>query len=137
MRKGSAWSALTSRQSSRPNSKLRLATTQLRGNSSMAYGHTLPPDTQNEIQGFIEDNYIGLASMMAAATAVDIEIAKVTANPTLGASVPGGPFESRRIHRFVIAVGDHRRTVELAYKINHKESRIVFSGFQEIKHNAL
>ena len=97
----------------------------------MAYEPILPNDTANEITEFIQDRYVGAASQMAAADAIESEIAKVVANPSLGAPVYGGPFESRRIHRFTIEVTETTRTVEFAYKINPGQS-VVFSGFREV-----
>lgn len=49
----------------------------------------MPPDTQNEIEEFRENYFIGRASQMAAVDALDREAEKLAANPTLGA-VPLG-----------------------------------------------
>ena len=97
----------------------------------MAYEQVLPSDTANEITDFIENRYVGAASQMAAADAIEGEMSKIAANPTLGAPVYGGPFESRRIHRFTIEVADSTRTVELIYKVSPRPS-VVFSGFREV-----
>lgn len=96
----------------------------------MAFEIILPQDTQNEITSFIEDHYIGRATQMAVADAVDEEFAKLQVNPTLGAVPVGTPFETRRIHRFNITVGDRSHIVELAYKINRISSTITLVGFR-------
>ncbi|HEV8381200.1 MAG TPA: hypothetical protein VGQ29_06440 [Gemmatimonadales bacterium] len=98
----------------------------------MAYEQVLPPDTANEIRDFVIERYVGAASQMAAADAIEREMGKVASNPTLGAAVPGGPFESRRIHRFSVVVANQARTAELAYRVNQKSETVVFSGFREI-----
>ena len=97
----------------------------------MAYEPVLPPDTANEITEFIRNRYVGQASEMAAADAIEREIQKITANPALGVPGYGGPFESRRIYQFNVQVGDSIRTVELVYRVTTRPS-VVFSGFREV-----
>ena len=99
----------------------------------MAYEIVLPPDTQNEIEEFIEDRYIGQAAQMAAVDAVDHEIEKLAINPTLGAVPRGTPFQTRRVHRFRCTVGDVTRMAEIMYRINKKNETIVLSGFREVR----
>ena len=99
----------------------------------MGYGRDIPPDTQNQIIEFIENAYVGNAAQAQAADAIDRELEKVATNPRLGASRPGGPFESRRIYRFGLNIGDEVREVEVAYKISEKSKVVVFSGFHEVK----
>lgn len=62
---------------------------------------------------------------------------KLAANPTLGTIPIGTPFESRRIHRFSIAVGDAARVVGLMYFLNNRAERIVFHGFRGVPPPAL
>jgi hypothetical protein len=81
----------------------------------MAFEIVLPPDTQNEIEEFVENYFIGRASQMAAVDALDREVEKLAANPTLGAVPMGTPLENRRIHRFTMTVGDDSQTVEYLY----------------------
>jgi len=99
----------------------------------MVYETVLPPDTQNQIEEFLEERYVGHAATMLAIDAIDQEIEKLAVNPTLGAVPRGTPFETRRIHRFRISVGDQTRTVEFMYWINRKRPSIVFSGFREVR----
>lgn len=98
----------------------------------MAYEQVLPNDTANQIADFIQERYVGAASMMAAAEAIEREMTTIAANPFLGTPIYGGPYESRRIHRFVAASGDVTHTVEFAYWINPRRPVVVFSGFREV-----
>lgn len=100
----------------------------------MPFEIVLPLDTQNEIEEFIVDHYVGLASQLAAAGAIDDETEKLAANPTLGTVPIGTPFETRRIHRFTIAVGDKTRVVELLYFLNNRAQRIVFQVSASFRH---
>jgi len=103
----------------------------------MAFEIVLPLDTQNEITAFVEDHYIGRAAQLAVADAIEEEFAKLAANPTLGAVPVGTPFETRRIHRVVIAIGDVVNTVELLYRINRASSTIVVHGCRRVPPTAL
>ena len=97
------------------------------------YERVLPHDTQNLIEEFLLERFIGTATQLAAADVIEAEIERIVANPMLGASVPDGPFEKRRIYRFKIAVGDQRLLAEFAYSINKERAVVVFSGFQEVR----
>lgn len=99
----------------------------------MVYETVLPPDTQNEIEEFLEERYVGHAATMQAVDEIEREIEKLAANPTLGAVPRGTPFETRRIHRFKVDVADNSRTVEFMYCVNKNRPSIVFSGFREIR----
>jgi plasmid stabilization system protein ParE len=97
----------------------------------MAYEARFPPDTHNEIDAFVA-SIGGEEKQRAAADALDEEVAKLLANPMLGAVQYGGPFESRRIHRAVIRVGGSVRTVEFVYRVVPEEQYVVLSGFREV-----
>jgi hypothetical protein len=101
------------------------------------YEIVFPPDTQNEIETFIVDYFIGQASQIAAVDALEIEVEKVRANPTLGIPPAGTPFQTRRLHRFVIRVGDVAETVEFGYHINPKTLSLVIHEFHRIAPLAL
>lgn len=103
----------------------------------MAFEIVLPPDTQNEIEEFIENCFIGRASQMAAVDALDREAEKLAANPTLGAAPLGTPLENRRIHRFGMTVGDESHTVEYLYHLNKSAERITLYGFRRVPPKAL
>lgn len=93
----------------------------------------LPRDTQVEIEEFITHRCIGKDAELASADAIQHEMEKLAANPTLGAAPPGGPFENRRIHRFKVPLAiDSTTLVELAYAIRWDDSLVVFSGFREV-----
>ena len=96
----------------------------------MDYEVVLPPDTQHEIDDFIEQSYVSRASALAAADALDAETSKLAANPTLGAAPLGTPLESRRVHRFRLVVDDSVRTVEFLYCIRKATQRIILTGFR-------
>ena len=98
----------------------------------MAFEIVLPPDTQNEIEEFVENYFIGRASQMAAVDALDREVEKLAANPTLGAVPMGTPLENRRIHRFTMTVGDDSQTVEYLYYLNKSVGRITLYGFRRV-----
>jgi hypothetical protein len=93
----------------------------------------LPHDTQVEIEEFIDQRCEGKDAQLNAVGTIQHEMEKLAANPTLGASPPGSPFEWRRIHRFRIerAPGGHV-IAELAYAVRWESSIIVFSGFREV-----
>lgn len=103
----------------------------------MAFEIELPPDTQNEILSFVEDHFVGNAAQVAAVDVIVEEFAKLRANPGLGAVPRGTPFESRRLHRFVIGVGEVQHLVELLYKVNHARSSLVLTGFRRVLPPAL
>jgi hypothetical protein len=98
----------------------------------MAFEFVLPPDTQTEIEEFVENYFIGRASQMAAVDALDREAEKLAANPTLGAVPMGTPLENRRIHRFNMTVGDASHTVEYLYYLNKSAERITLYGFRRV-----
>lgn len=103
----------------------------------MAFEIVLPRDTQNEIEEFITERYVGLAAQLAGADAIEREMEKVAANPTLGTVPIGTPFETRRIHRFAITVGDTTRLAEVLYFVRTKAEKVIFYGFHEVTPPAL
>ena len=103
----------------------------------MAFEIVLPPDTQNEVDEFIARRCSSRDQESAVVGALDEELGKLAANPTLGAVPIGTPFETRRIHRFTILVGDTVRTVEFIYSVRKEAERLVISGFREVPPNAL
>jgi hypothetical protein len=51
----------------------------------------------------------------------------------LGTSVPGGPFESRKIYRFLIPLSaSGRTTAEFAYTLLQQDELIVIAGFHPL-----
>lgn len=103
----------------------------------MDFEIVLPHDTQNEMEEFVTDHFIGQASQLAAADALDAEMEKLAANPTLGAAPFGTPFESRRVHRFSMTIGDRPHTLEFLYRLHKSAGRIVIHGFRRIPPIAL
>lgn len=98
----------------------------------MAFEAVLPRDAQNEIEEFIEECFVGRATKLAAIDALDREVEKLAANPTLGAVPLGTPLETRRIHRFSITVGDQAHTVEYLYYLNKAAERITLYSFRRL-----
>lgn len=103
----------------------------------MAFEIVLPRDTQNEIEEFLEEYFVGRATKMAVVDALDREAEKLAANPTLGAVRIGTPLEKRRIHRFNITVGDYTHTIEFLYYLNAAVERITLYGFRRVPPIAL
>lgn len=98
----------------------------------MSYELRFPPDTQNEIDGYIAERFDGRQAQEAATAAIIAEMEKVAANPHLGSSRAVGPFESRLIYRFAWHLDGITRYVEIAYKIHKKDRIVVVSGFRPI-----
>lgn len=96
----------------------------------MAYEIVLPRDTQADIEEFIEIEYSDVSEKFEALKHLERELEHLKANPLLGTSPPGGPFESRRIYQFLIPLSDTGRTrAEFAYALLHDDKLIVISGF--------
>lgn len=99
----------------------------------MAYEIVLPPDTQASIEEFIETEYSDLSEKLEAIKYIRREMDYLTANPMLGTSPPGGPFESRRIYQFLIPLSlTGRIRAEFAYAILEQDKLIVISGFHAL-----
>jgi plasmid stabilization system protein ParE len=99
----------------------------------MNYELRLPPDTRNEIRDYLNDRFGNDTQRLAALAAITQELEKLAVNPALGSSHPGGPFESRRIYRFSIAIGGVTRYVQVAYAVRSEARVIVVSGFAPIQ----
>lgn len=94
----------------------------------MSYEVVLPPDTQNEIVAFVEDNYVGRAEQFAAADAIEAELQKLSTVAIRGRSAV----------RFTVTVGDRPpRTVEAAYKVLEADKLVVIFGFSRVPPIAL
>jgi hypothetical protein len=99
----------------------------------MAYEIVLPPDTRAEIEEFIEAEYSNQTEQLEALRYIEREVAYLKTNPMLGTSVPGGPFESRRIYRFLVPLSaTGRTTAEFAYTVLQQDGLIVISGFRPL-----
>lgn len=100
----------------------------------MAYEIVLPHDTQTDITEFVETRYIGKVAQLAVTNIIEAEVKKLAANPMLGASIPGGPFETRRIHQFLILLSETDRiAAEFAYSVHKKDGVVVISGFRAVQ----
>jgi len=77
----------------------------------------------------LTDRFSDPAERLAALNAISAELEKLAVNPRLGIGYPGGPFEHRRIYRFVINVGGGERYVQVAYAVFPKNKSVVVSGF--------
>lgn len=98
----------------------------------MPYEIVLPPDTQNEIETFIIDYFIGRASQLAAVDALDLEAERIRANPTLGVAPPESIVQTRWVHQFVVTVGEVSQAVEYTYRVNDETGVITILGFRRI-----
>jgi hypothetical protein len=99
----------------------------------MAYEIRLPHDTLGEIQEFILTEYADIPEQIEALNLIERELAYLGANPMLGISVPGGPFESRKIHRFLVPLTvTGRTTAEFAYTFHRQDGIVVVSGFRPL-----
>lgn len=99
----------------------------------MPYEIRLPPDTQTEIADFVETEYSGLTDQLEARRYIERELAFLAVNPKLGTSPPGGPFETRKIHQFLVPLSLTGRTrAEFAYKILEQDALVVISGFRPL-----
>ncbi|MGQ0713798.1 MAG: hypothetical protein ACT4PJ_08695 [Gemmatimonadaceae bacterium] len=99
----------------------------------MSYELRLPPDTRNEIREYLNDRFHDDAERLAALAAIAQELEKLSINPALGSSHPGGPFETRRIYRFSLVADRVTRYVQVAYAVREEARLIVISGFSPIE----
>lgn len=94
----------------------------------MSYEVVLPPDTQNEIVAFVEDNYVGRAEQLAAADAIETELLRLSSVTVRG----------RSALKFTVAVGDRPpRVVEATYKVLEVDKLVVVFGFARVPPIAL
>jgi hypothetical protein len=63
---------------------------------------------------------------------IERELQALTVNPTLGSPHYGGPFESRRIHRFSISLSGVTCYLQVVYKLHQKDGILVVAGFQPV-----
>ena len=99
----------------------------------MAYEIVLPHDTQSDIDEFVETEYSGEIDQLEAAKYIEREMSFLAANPMLGTSPPGGPFESRRIYQFLVPLSLTGRTrAEFAYAVLEQDGLIVIAGFHPL-----
>lgn len=99
----------------------------------MPYELRLPPDTQNEIRGFITSRYHNLSHQEEALAVIERELTKLSVNPALGRTIRGGPFETRPIYRFVVDVDGVKRHVRVVYKVLKPDNVLVVSGFSSVE----
>ncbi len=98
----------------------------------MSYELRLPPDTQREIEAYIANRFGGAEAQLAAWNEIERELEKLAANPWLGTTYPGGPFERRPIYRFVIHPDGTKRYLQVVYKVHEADQVVVISGFQPV-----
>ena len=99
----------------------------------MAYEIVLPHDTQSDIDEFIETEYSGQSDQLEALRYIEREVSHLKANPLLGTSPPGGPFESRKIYQFLVPPSLTGRTLaEFAYTVFEQDGLVVLSGFRPL-----
>jgi len=95
----------------------------------MAYAVVLPRDTQTDIDEIVEGQFVGKLGQLAGVDAIEQELQHLATNPTLGAVVFGGPYESRRIYKCSIRVDGYRPVeLEFAYRLNAHKQQITISS---------
>ena len=99
----------------------------------MSYELRLPPDTQAEITDYLRARTASLEEQAEATEAILAELRKLEVNPRLGAPHFGGPFESRRIHRFRIDLQGVTRDLQVVYKVHEADRIVVVSGFSPVQ----
>lgn len=103
----------------------------------MAFAIVLPPDTQTELDEYVDTQFATEQAQLAAAGALDRALEILAANPTIGAVPVGTPFETRRIYRATLDVDGEKREVEFLYKLNKQTGSIVVHGFRAVPRNIL
>lgn len=93
----------------------------------MSYALVLPPDTSRQIETYLKTVEAG-GPRAAVCNGILDQLNIIRKNPKLGAPVYGGPFESRRLLRFVVDLSTEKHDLQFLYKINEADRCVIVSG---------
>lgn len=99
----------------------------------MRYELIFPPDTQTEVRNWLEGRFESTDQRLFAWDAIERELMKLAANPSLGVAALGGPFEKRPIYRFGITVNDVTHYIQVVYAVHESDRRVILLGFAGVR----